>query len=138
MMARRKKKSRAPLVGGLAAIGVLLWLFRGDLGLGDGFGLGQKEGEPAAESAADAAAGAAPASADAAAAAEPAPPCEMRLDATGLHMADRVVSLEVAVEACKVSGKAALEVTGDANYGELEKVRKALEDAGVTVLTPAP
>jgi hypothetical protein len=59
--------------------------------------------------------------------------CRLRLDAQGLTLDDRPTTLEKAVEACKRSGSAELTTTGDATFGEHERVQKALDRAGVEV-----
>jgi len=59
--------------------------------------------------------------------------CELRLDASGLRLGDSPSTVEKAVTECKEAGGAELTVTGDALFGESEKVRKALKEAGVEV-----
>jgi len=59
--------------------------------------------------------------------------CELRLDAGGLSLDGSPTGLEKAVKECKDAGGAELTVTGDALFGESEKVRKALDEAGVEV-----
>jgi hypothetical protein len=59
--------------------------------------------------------------------------CKLRLDASGLAVDDRTASVEEAVEACKRAGSAELTVTGDATFGEHQRVKKALDKAGVEV-----
>jgi hypothetical protein len=59
--------------------------------------------------------------------------CRLRLDASGLTLEGRPSTIDEAVDACKRSGGAELTPTGDAVYGELQKVRQALDRAGVEV-----
>lgn len=59
--------------------------------------------------------------------------CELRLDASGLSLDGSPSPVEKAVTECKEAGGAELTVTGDALFGESQKVRKALDEAGVEV-----
>lgn len=59
--------------------------------------------------------------------------CRLRLDAKGLTLDDRPATLEKAIEVCKRSGSAELTTTGDATFGEHERIQKALDEAGVEV-----
>lgn len=59
--------------------------------------------------------------------------CELRLDAKGLTMSGVETSIDDAVSACKKAGGAELTATGDAVIGELQRVRDALDRAGVEV-----
>lgn len=59
--------------------------------------------------------------------------CRLRLDASGLALEGRPTTIEEAVDACKRAGSAELTPTGDAVYGDLQKVRQALDRAGVEV-----
>lgn len=113
-----KKKRKLPLflVLILGILGFLLWLISGGL-LGSDFGLGLGSGDDTAEESADAG------------------PCKLRLDKAGLTLDGEAVPIEAAVAECKKSGEALLVVTGDANYGELERTRAALEAAGVSVMS---
>lgn len=61
--------------------------------------------------------------------------CQLRLDAGGLSLDTRPVTVEKAIEQCKEAGGAELVVTGDAVEGERKKVHSALEGAGVPVFT---
>ncbi len=60
-------------------------------------------------------------------------PCELRLAREGLELGGERVEREEAVAACERAGEAALSVTGDARYGEYERVKEALEAAGIDV-----
>lgn len=59
--------------------------------------------------------------------------CQLRLDDKGLTMDGAVTSVDDAVSACKKAGGAELTATGDAVIGELQRVREALDRAGVEV-----
>ena len=59
--------------------------------------------------------------------------CQLRLDAKGLTMNGDETSVDDAVSACKKAGGAELTATGDAVIGELQRVREALDRAGVEV-----
>ena len=59
--------------------------------------------------------------------------CQLRLDAKGLTMGGDETSVDDAVSACKKAGGAELTATGDAVIGELQRVREALDRAGVEV-----
>ncbi len=59
--------------------------------------------------------------------------CVLRLDAGGLTLDGEPTAVEKAVSKCKEAGGAELTVTGDALFGESEKIRKALEEGGVEV-----
>ena len=59
--------------------------------------------------------------------------CQLRLDAKGLTMNGDETSVDDAVSACKKAGGAELVATGDAVIGELQRVREALDRAGVEV-----
>jgi hypothetical protein len=59
--------------------------------------------------------------------------CALRLDAAGLTLDGIPTGLEKAVKECKESGGAELTVTGDALFGESEKIRRALDEGGVEV-----
>lgn len=59
--------------------------------------------------------------------------CQLRLDAKGLTMGGEETSIDDAVSACKKAGGAELTATGDAVIGELQRVREALDRAGVEV-----
>jgi hypothetical protein len=63
-------------------------------------------------------------------------PCALRLDGQGLSLDGRPIDLAGAVNACKRAGAARLLVVGDAIQGELERVEKALAEAGVPVHRP--
>lgn len=64
--------------------------------------------------------------------------CRLRLDASGLTLDGRTSTVEDAVSACKKAGGAELSPTGDAVYGQLQKVREALDRAGVEVFERNP
>jgi hypothetical protein len=64
--------------------------------------------------------------------------CRLRLDASGLTLDGRTSTVEDAVSACKKAGGAELTPTGDAVYGQLQKVREALDRAGVEVFERSP
>lgn len=136
-MSRRpenKKKSRwltwLLLLGG--AIAALLY----QCGQGFGIGLGSwtagsgeaGSDEPSSEQAQ-------PAAALADAAAEP--PCQLRLDARGLHHEEQVIGAEAAAESCRDRG-AVMTVTGDARYGDVESARATLRAAGVDLVERLP
>ncbi|HWM84716.1 MAG TPA: hypothetical protein VNO33_02735 [Kofleriaceae bacterium] len=59
--------------------------------------------------------------------------CKLRLDSGGLTLDEEPSSVEKAVEACKKAGGAELTATGDAMFGEFERVRDALDRANVEV-----
>jgi len=65
----------------------------------------------------------------------PAPPqlLELRLTGTGLELrpSGQPIALAVAVELGKGASRVDLYVTGEAKFGELEKVRAAFRDGGV-------
>lgn len=66
--------------------------------------------------------------------------CQLRLDAAGLHLdgGAGTTAIDDAVRACKEAGGADLVATGDAVFGELERVREALDRAGVSVFVRDP
>jgi len=64
--------------------------------------------------------------------------CKLRLDANGLTLDESPTTIESAVAACKQSGGAELTVTGDAVFGERERIREALERAGVEAFVREP
>jgi hypothetical protein len=59
--------------------------------------------------------------------------CKLRLDSTGLSLDGRPSAVDEAVAECKKDGGAELTVTGDALFGEREKLRQALTRGGVEV-----
>jgi len=59
--------------------------------------------------------------------------CKLRLDSTGLTLDGRPSAVDEAVAECKKDGGAELTVTGDALFGEREKLRQALTRGGVEV-----
>ena len=59
--------------------------------------------------------------------------CKLRLDSVGLRLDGDRSTVDDAVTACKKAGGAELTVTGDAMFGERERIRQALDRAGVEV-----
>jgi hypothetical protein len=62
-------------------------------------------------------------------------PCDLRLDAEGLHRSGKPITIAQAIDACRASGRAQLLVTGDAKYGELERTRQAFDQANIKLFT---
>jgi hypothetical protein len=58
------------------------------------------------------------------------PHCKLRLGSAGLTLDGQPVTIAGAASRCG-GGRADLVVAGDANYGELQKLRAALKDGGV-------
>jgi hypothetical protein len=147
-MAEKKPRSaRGVLLALVAGLLVFLGTLLGECGLGTGLGPGLKGlgiGTPAATTAASATAptatapSATVASASAAASAAPPAACALRLDKSGLQLDGMPVTIAAAVEACRMPGKAELVTTGDAVYGEHEKLRAALHEGGVYILERRP
>lgn len=141
-MAEKKKSSLRDVVAVLVAAAlVFLGSLLGECGLGTGLGPGLKAIGDGATPASTTAATAAPApTVSAAPSASAAPPasCQLRLDKEGLKVDGELAAVAAAVEACKKVGKAELLATGDASYGEHEKLRAALHEAGIFVLERAP
>ncbi len=127
MTERKRKGGRfVALLAILVAAVVALYARCGEFfgfDVGDGSDTTMPPGEPAEL----------PEASDAAVVAEELPPCELRIDATGLMMEGEAITDEAALEACKPSGRAILRVTGDTRYGELERVRAFLEAAAIEV-----
>jgi hypothetical protein len=63
--------------------------------------------------------------------------CRFRLTSAGLTIDGRATTTAEAADACR-GGSAELRVTGDASFGELERLRAALRDAGVQVVELLP
>jgi hypothetical protein len=129
---RRGRLTPWVLVAGLIAA-ALFYLRCGDglgFGRGDGTGTGARKDESSRTDR--------PATATGAVAAGAAGRCQLRLDATGLHLDGATATTEKAVRACKAAGGAELVATGDAVFGELERVRAALDAAGVSVFVRDP
>jgi hypothetical protein len=126
-------------------VGAIMYLRCGeDFGLGGGRAGGDGEpGEPAGEKAAEKAddpggqeAGKKTEAEDVRPAVGGAPAkqrCKLRLDASGLTRDGKASTTEEAVTACKQAGGAELTVTGDAVFGERERLREALDEGGVEV-----
>ena len=136
---RTRRARRLVLGGGAAALVVLLLLYarcRGGLGLGGGGSPGTPA-PPATAAHADAApAQAAPADAGT----DAAPPrCQLRVDGDGVALDGTPASIDRAVAACKAAGAADVLVTGDAVQGQWDRLRAALDGAGVkTFVRGAP
>jgi hypothetical protein len=64
--------------------------------------------------------------------------CRLRLDSAGLSLDDEPSTVEEAVAACKRAGGAELTPTGGAVYGEVQRLREALDRAGVEVFVREP
>jgi hypothetical protein len=127
-------------------VGAIMYLRCGEeFGLGGGAGDARdgEPGEPAGEKAAEKAddpggkeAGKKTESEDVRPAVGGAPAkqrCKLRLDASGLTRDGQASTTEEAVTACKEAGGAELTVTGDAVFGERERLREALDQGGVEV-----
>jgi hypothetical protein len=126
-------------------VGAIMYFRCGeDFGLGGGRGDGRdvEPGEPAGEKAAEKAddpggkEGKETGSEDVRPAVGDAPAkqrCKLRLDASGLTRDGKTSTTEEAVTACKEAGGAELTVTGDAVFGERERLREALDQGGVEV-----
>ena len=126
----------AVVAGALVFLGTLL----GECGLGTGLGPGLKGLTPGAGTAASAtptASVTATATPTATASAAPSS-CRLRLDRDGLTLDGKPTGIADVIESCKRAGKAELVTTGDAVYGDHEKLRKALHEAGVFVLERSP
>lgn len=125
----------AMVAAGLIFLGTLL----GECGFGTGLGPGLKDQVPGATPESDAvpSASVAPSVSVAPSASAPAA-CVLRLDGEGIALEGKHVSVADAVAACKQAGKAELLTTGDARYGDHEKLSKALRDAGIFVLERQP
>jgi hypothetical protein len=122
-------RKRLLVLAGLVAAAVAALLYaRCAGGLGFGRGDGEADKRPAVQPVAETRPGV------------PAetvrPPCELRLDATGLTVDGTLMEIDGAIEACKPAGKAKMTVVGDAKYGAMVSIREALEGAGITVLGP--
>ncbi len=145
-MAEREQKGGGKLLAVVvAAVLVFFGSLLGECGLGTGLGPGLRglvPGAASAPSASTESAPSAPPSASvaptASAAAAPPGPCVLRLAGDGLTLDGTAVTFDAAVEACKPAGKAELLTTGDANYGEQQKLRTKLNDAGIFVLERQP
>jgi hypothetical protein len=139
-MTRKQERRRSSvwgpwlLVAGLVAAAIFY------LRCGDGLGFGRGDGEDDGKG--DVARQPRPATGEAhGALGGAAVRCQLRLDATGLHLdgGAATTTVEDAVAACKKSGGGAeLVATGDAVFGELERVRAALDAAGVSVFVRDP
>ena len=127
---RRGRLTPWVLVAGLVAAAVLYLRCGDGFGFGRGDGKGDGKGEVKKKPAGDATGVLGGAAIR----------CQLRLDAAGLHVdgAAAASSVEDAVRACKAAGGAELVATGDAVFGELEKVREALDQAGVSVFVRDP
>jgi hypothetical protein len=114
-----KKSSRIGFWLLLLAAAIALYLYFE--GGGFGIGLGERGESADREAPADAAVEVAA--------------CELRLDASGLSLVDRGVSVEEAAAACAPAGRAILKVTGDALYGDFERTQAGLTELGIDVAT---
>ena len=63
------------------------------------------------------------------------PRCALRVDATGIALDDRAVSIADAVAACHRAGGAEVLVTGDARQGTWDALRAALDAAAIAFHT---
>lgn len=141
----KRGSGRKLLLALVAAALVFLGTLLGECGLGLGLGPGLRTGlegvRPGAEPAPSAppapSASVTPTAAPTASAVAPAS-CVLRLDREGLKLEGQPIEIPAAVEACKKAGKAELITTGDATYGDHERLRKALHDADVFVLERQP
>lgn len=151
-MAEKKRGSddqrgsgRKLLLALVAAALVFLGTLLGECGLGLGLGPGLRSGlegmqrgaEPAPSAPPVPSASVAPTATPTASAAAPAA-CALRLDREGLKLDGELSEIPAAVDACKKAGKAELTTTGDATFGDHERLQKALHDAGVFVLERKP
>lgn len=129
---RRGRLTPWVLVAGLIAAAILY------LRCGDGFGFGRGDGEGSGARKDDSERTDRPATPTGAVGS--AARCQLRLDVAGLHLGGgkATVTTEEAVRACKEAGGAELVATGDAVFGELERVRAALDAAGVSVFVRDP
>lgn len=109
---RAWKKKTVVLLGIVAAIIALLYLR-----WGAGFGDGDEQAKPQSLTGA----------------ASSVPPCEIRVDDTGVSVGDQPARLEEVAERC-ASKSARLLVTGAARYGDAEAVRKKLRQATIEIL----
>ena len=127
---RRRRMVPWLLVAGLVAAAILYLRCGDGFGFGRGDGKGEGKGEVKPRPAGDATGVMGGAAAR----------CQLRLDAAGLHLdgAAAATTIDDAVRACKAASGAELVATGDAVFGELERVRAALDAAGVSVFVRDP
>lgn len=131
MKSQKRSGRGGRLVVGTGVVGLIVAAVL-YLRCGDGFGFGRGDGTGKAKEVQDAVE---KASTQPAASLRP---CQLRLDGAGLSLGDRRVRVEEAVRACKETSGAELVATGDAVYGELERLRETLERAGVKVFVRHP
>ena len=116
-----KQKKRGLLVwaaiAGLIALAIMYWRCGGGFGIGagDGVGAGEGTGEGTAQPVID----------------PGVKRCQLRLAAAGITVDGKAMSQAEAVAACKKAGGAEIVVTGDARQGDWDKLRSALDEAGV-------
>ena len=127
MKDRKQKPRRLRKLIVLAALVALVVLAATYVTCGHGFGLGGGGGTGLSPGSGKGTGG----SATTAEKRSPAPRCQVRVDATGIHVDGKDVDQAGAVAACKPSGAADVLVTGDAVQGTWDALRGALDAAGV-------
>ena len=130
---KKRRKGKLFLLSSATLAALFLLLFRcGGFGLGlGGWSIGESEEQADDSSPARKAR-------DREAKGEDSAPCVLRLDAGGLHHDGQSITLAEAVEICRKVGRAALQVTGDAAFGELERVREAFKRANIELFSRYP
>ncbi len=126
-MSRDRKPRRLRKLIVLAAIAALIVLAAMYATCGHGFGLGGGGGTGLSPGSGSGSASAPPSAAKKA----PVPRCQVRVDATGIHVDGKDVDQAGAIAACKPAGAADVLVTGDAVQGTWDALRTALDQAGV-------
>ena len=61
--------------------------------------------------------------------------CRLRIDKSGVQLDSKPITIDDAVTACKVAGRADLVVTGESKYGAVEELKRKLTSAGVRFYT---
>ena len=129
MRDRNEKKRRwrklilLSLLVALIALAVTFVTCGHGFGLGGGGGTGHSPGSGS---------GSASASAPASAAKKASVPrCQVRVDASGIHVDGKDFDQPGAIAACKPAGAADVLVTGDATQGTWDQLRAALDQAGI-------
>ncbi len=105
-------------LGGGALLARLL--LRGGWGVGGGGSKGLASGASVPSSASPAPAG---------------PPCRVRISGRAVTVNGELAALPVVVERCRVSGRAELLVIGDAVVGVADETVRALNRAGISLVT---
>ena len=125
-LSRRDRLRRALFwiaVGAALVLALVLVQCGGGFGLGGGGGSGVGGGRRAIGTSDGSGSGAA------------IPRCALRVDATGIALDDRAVSIADAVAACHRAGGAEVLVTGDARQGTWDALRAALDAAAIAFHT---